>query len=247
MSGETTLSVSTSDKQEITTEEEINFSLWAILGGAIVGVAAVAVAPFTGGGSVLGAATLLGSLAGTTAISTAAAGVGAVAGGVASGVSQNSKEKEKNKFIKAGHIAGLAEASIIIQELEEQLTKAAEHYMEQNKSNEFVICLFAVGAAIAACDGEFHGDEEVHLREFVMGASTQAAPPSLQEAFQRLLTTPPTFDGAMLYVEKLDQAVWPVIDNILTVVSEADGRLSQEELTFIGQWNKFKANALQSS
>ncbi|WP_417826830.1 hypothetical protein [Thalassospira povalilytica] len=229
------------------TEEETNLSPWAILGGAIVGVAAVAAAPFTGGGSVFGAATLLGSLAGTGAVTATAAGLGAVTGGVVSGVSQKSKEKEQSKLINASYNAGLAENLIQIRDLEQQLAKAAEHYMEQNKSNEFVICLFAVGAAIAACDGEFHGDEEMHLREFIMGASTQTAPPSLQEAFQTLLTRPPTFDEAMLYVKKLDRGVWPVIDDILTVVSEADGKLSEEELTFIGQWNEFKTNTLQSS
>ena len=39
-------------------------SFWKILGGAVLGVGAIAAAPFTGGGSILGAATLASSLAG---------------------------------------------------------------------------------------------------------------------------------------------------------------------------------------
>lgn len=39
-----------------------------MLGGVAIGVGAVAAAPFTGGGSVLGAATLLGSMAGAGTI-----------------------------------------------------------------------------------------------------------------------------------------------------------------------------------
>ncbi len=46
-----------------------------ILLGAVIGVGAVAAAPFTGGGSVLGAASLAGSLAGVgTCLSAVAAG-----------------------------------------------------------------------------------------------------------------------------------------------------------------------------
>ncbi len=50
--------------------------MWGkILAGAAVGVGAVAAAPFTGGGSLLGAATLASSLAGAGTVA-AAAGVG---------------------------------------------------------------------------------------------------------------------------------------------------------------------------
>ena len=50
-------------------------SLGHVLMGAVIGVGAVAAAPFTGGGSLLGAATLAGSLSGVgTGIAAATAG-----------------------------------------------------------------------------------------------------------------------------------------------------------------------------
>lgn len=67
--------------------------LGKILGLAALGVGAVAAAPFTGGGSVLGAATLAGSLAGAGA---AAAGAGAV--GAAAGAALSSNEDEEYNF-----------------------------------------------------------------------------------------------------------------------------------------------------
>ena len=62
-----------------------------IVGGAVIGVSAIAAAPFTGGGSVLAATGLLGSLAGagTIAVATGAAAAGAAVGGALT-----SKEKK---------------------------------------------------------------------------------------------------------------------------------------------------------
>ena len=42
--------------------------LFKVLGGVAIGVGAIAAAPFTGGGSILGAATLVGSLTGAGAL-----------------------------------------------------------------------------------------------------------------------------------------------------------------------------------
>lgn len=44
----------------------------------------------------------------------------------------------------------------------------------------------------------------------------------------------------MIFVGKLDKAVWPIIDDIITVVSEADGQISEEEKIFIEKWQAYK-------
>ncbi|WP_085581016.1 hypothetical protein [Thalassospira mesophila] len=216
------------------TELTPKISPWAIFGGAIVGIAAVAAAPFTGGGSVLGAASLLGSLSGAAGIAAAGAAAGAAVGGAVSTGSQ------KQAF-QAGHETGLATNAGKIQDLEARMTRAAQRYEQQNKTNEFIICLFAVGAAIAACDGNFHKDEESNLKEFILGALAEAIPTDLEGPIYTLLNNPPNFNGAIQYIEKLDRKIWPVIDDVLTIVSEADTIITPEEEKFIGHWNEYKS------
>ena len=64
-----------------------------MLGLAALGIGAVAAAPFTGGGSILGAATLAGSLAGAGAIAAATA-AGAAGAGVGYALSRKEEEEE---------------------------------------------------------------------------------------------------------------------------------------------------------
>ena len=80
--------------------------------GAVLGVGAIAAAPFTGGGSVLGAATLAGSLSGI-GTGLAAATAGLVGAAVADGMAdeeeisaycdgyRKAKKKYRTKFQKA--------------------------------------------------------------------------------------------------------------------------------------------------
>lgn len=141
-----------------------------------------------------------------------------------------------------------AETAAKVIALQKRLDQAAERYKEQNKSNEFIICIFAVGAAMAACDGNFDHEEESALKEFVLGVSSTAVPNPIKVSLEKLVEQPPTFEQAILYVEKLDTAAWPLIDNILTVVSELDGVVSDEEIFFIEQWAAYKSlNATQSA
>ena len=67
-------------------------SFWKILAGAAIGVGAVAAAPFTGGGSVLGAATLVASLSGA-GTAAAAVGAGVVGGAVGASIGDGNGKK----------------------------------------------------------------------------------------------------------------------------------------------------------
>lgn len=134
----------------------------------------------------------------------------------------------------------LPNAAARILELEQHLENAANVYAEHNKSVEFVMCLFAVGAAIAACDGHFDDEEKDSLKEFVLGASALTAPGRLQSGLEKLIQNPPSFEETMIFVGKLDKAVWPIIDDIIAVVSEADGQISEEEKIFIEKWQAYK-------
>lgn len=214
-----------------------NASPWAIAGGLIVGVGAIAAAPFTGGGSVVGGVTLLASLSGAGAAAAAAGGVGAAVGAA---VSSSSKNRAQEDAFRQGREAGAAEYLAKVHELEQHLAQAAATFREHNQFNAFIVCLIAVGAAMAACDGHVHELEQEHLREFVVGLSVHALPSTVQETVERLIASPPTFDEATQYVETLGQAVWPLIDGLLAVVSEADGEVTGEELAFLQSWETYK-------
>lgn len=79
-----------------------------ILGLAALGIGAIAAAPFTGGGSILGAATIAGSLAGAGTIA-AAAGAGAVGAGVGYALSRKEEEEEQAKNEKIAELRKKAE------------------------------------------------------------------------------------------------------------------------------------------
>lgn len=119
--------------------------------------------------------------------------------------------------------------------------KIAKHYNEQRKTEQFIICLIAAGVAMAACDGKINKDEVRDLREYVLGASEHKLPSHLENKIEQLLNAPPSFEQAILYVETLDQEIWPMIDIILKVVSEADGEVLKSERIFLQQWEAYKA------
>ena len=76
-------------------KEVLNMGFWTkVIGGAVIGVGAIAAAPFTGGGSLLGAASLASSLAGAGALAAGAGAAGATAGAVM-GRREKGKKKER--------------------------------------------------------------------------------------------------------------------------------------------------------
>lgn len=212
-------------------------SVGAILAGAVVGVLAVAAAPFTGGGSVLGAATLAGSLAGAGGLAAAAGVAGAAAG---AGLANQQRKQVAESSFRLAQERVVAEYATKTAALQEALSKAAQRFQEHNEFNNFVLCLIAVGASMAACDGNVHLEEQSQLREFALGIVSTKLPPTIEKAVSSLMACPPPFEQAMMYVERLGPDVWPHIDAVLAVVSEADGVLTQEEKDFLVKWAEYK-------
>lgn len=131
--------------------------------------------------------------------------------------------------------------------VEEATVVAAKYYNEHQKFEQFTICIIAIGAAMAACDGDVHENEVRELRERTLGIAEINLPSSIERKIEQLLDQPPTFEQAMLYVEKLDHAVWPVIDSILAAVSIADGQVLETEKVFLNQWENYKTVQMAQS
>ena len=214
----------------------------AAVAGAVIGVAAVAAAPFTGGGSLLGAATLASSLAGAGGIAVATAAVGASASVAISNVQT---KKIQGNAHNLGIAKGKAESAVKIEELSKMMVHAAEAYSAQARQNEFIISLAAIGLSMAACDGSVSSEERACVKEYVIGVSKFVLPQNIRDLLNKIVENPPLFEDATVYVKKLDRNIWPCIDGLLEVISEADGDTNTSEQEFLTKWEKYKIVALE--
>ncbi|MDV7341823.1 hypothetical protein RYZ26_19665 [Terasakiella sp. A23] len=161
-------------------------------------------------------------------------------------LSEGLKTSSKENVSAEGNVSEHTQAANILT-LQNHLAKAREVFEEQNKTNEFIVCLYAVGVSIASCDGNFDDDEKDALKKHILGLSAVKLPTKIENALNQITQHQPTFDEAMIYVEKLGPSSWPVIDDLLTAISGADGYVSEEETTYLAQWEEFKKESEKSN
>ena len=201
-----------------------------ILGLAALGVAAVAAAPFTGGGSLFGAATLAGSLAGAGAIA-AAGTAGAVGAGVGYALSRKEEEEEQVKNEK------IAELSKKAEKFEEDFKRAISQFQGDKEYFNFIIASTALGMAIANADGEISNDELIEINEFVGGMASSNYPQHIVYIITQLKDNPPSFNEAMKYLEKVNVSNYESIRSFIELVIEADGIIHEKEKAFLEAFN----------
>lgn len=190
-----------------------------ILTGVAVGVGAVAAAPFTGGGSILGAVTALGSLAGAGTI---AGAVGAGVVGAAAGAVLSEEEEAK----EAAQEREVAEAN---RKADKFQTMASEH----EKHTNLILALSALGIAMANADGHISKEEREELDEFVGGLSSMDYPDHITKQIDAFVSNPPSLNTALSYLKKVGAVEYPEIRNLLVMVMEADGDIADEEKAFL--------------
>lgn len=212
--------------------------MWGkILAGVAVGVGAVAAAPFTGGGSLLGGASLIASLTGAGTIA-AAVGAGAV-GGVVGAAVADSDEKEKKQAKEQGRAEGRAENALQIEELVKKLSQALEKIKSHDEYFKVIIAMEAVGVSCAACDGDFSDNEREEIGEFVKGMIAQSIPKVVKEKIQGIYDNPPTVREAFLLAKDSGMSL-DVYEDLIRFVMEIDG-IKPEEEAFVHAWNQLKA------
>lgn len=196
--------------------------LGKILLGAVIGVGAIAAAPFTGGGSVLGAATLATSLAGAGAL---AAGAGAA--GAGAGYLVGKKEEEEDE-LKDREIA----------KFKQKASKYEDIVNEHKEHTQTIIAMTALGVSIANIDGHFSDEELDSLHEFAGGIASAKYPQYIVDKINKLIETPPTFNEAMRYLKKVDAKFYGGVRNLLVAIAEADGDVHPEEKAFLKAFDK---------
>lgn len=208
---------------------------WKILGGVAIGVGAVAAAPFTGGGSVLAGASLLGSLAGagTVAAAVAAGTAGAVAGAV---LSEEQEETRKREIRRTREEATAAGAKLAEDKWAKKVDQLVSKLKEIKDFESTLLGLMAVGLAVANADGVISDEEVAELDAFVSGVSASSLPLHVKDAIQAMRQSPPNFSQAMSIAREYNCPV-ELIDSVIEVMANADGVVVSEEDAFIARWH----------
>ena len=212
-------------------------SFWKIAAGAAVGVGAIAAAPFTGGGSLLGAVTLAGSLAGggTIAAATVAGVAGASAGYAMSDQDKKNKDEVRNKAREEvkEDIEKLKKRS---QEMSSKLSEH-EHYFKE------LVALAAVGFATANCDGKICDSEKLEILEFVAGVNASNMPQSEKNLIASFVESPPNIEQAFRLAKELENyaELKEDFEAVIDLVMHADGVTHTSEVKFKEEWRNLNA------
>ena len=203
-------------------------SFWNILGGAALGVVAIAALPIAGP---VGAVACVGS-------GLAAAGTGAVAGAV-----KNELDKDDKKATyEEGKNKGKAESAAEIDELKNELSNAFNKLETMDEYWNALIAMTAVGVAVAECDGDFSDNEREEISTFVHGMMASSdVPDKVKSKLDDIYNNPPQMVVAFKLAKesKIDMEVF---DDIIYIVMHADG-VKKEEEAFVNSWKTLKSIA----
>lgn len=215
-----------------------------MLAYAMIGVGAVAAAPFTGGGSLLAGASLGASLAGAGTIA-AAVGAGAIGAGIA--VAQEDSEdakhrREKWELEREGMEKDeeIARLTMENKELCRRFSDYSERMKDTGQYFYFVKACFAFGVAIAKVDdGRIDEDEMRELKEFLYGRAGEKLPEGVKKQMRDMLQEEMPFEKAWPFIEDrnrnalVDKEGREIIRDMLCVVANANGDFHKNQEEFI--------------
>lgn len=216
--------------------EDGSLNYWAVAGGAVVGVAAVAAVPFTGGGSLLGAATLAGSLASGGAV---AAAVGAGVAGAVIGAHLGDESAAREQGYQKGYEQGKAENAVAVKELRIKLEQLFAQLKSAGRFFDGILAMQAVAISAANCDGVIGDEERQNIEMFISGLSASALPESVIADITSLYETPPNLPEAFAMARNSGVEM-SIFDEIINLVVQADGVVHADEDVYLQAWNSLK-------
>lgn len=215
-----------------------------ILGLAALGVGAVAAAPFTGGGSILGAVSLAGSLAGAGTI---AAAVGAGAAGAAAGYAMSRKEEEEqnneDNRKNSEKSKDKEELAKVKKELE-KIKKMLEVFKSDSEYFSFIIAATAVGLTAANADGNISEVELMDIKEFIGGIGNSHYPQHVKDLLQELERNIPTIEMLTEYLEIIPSESVKSLEELVETVIWSDGIEHESEIQFRMTFKKLVKNII---
>lgn len=186
--------------------------------GAVVGVGAIAAAPFTGGGSLFAGATLMSSLAGAGVAAGIAGLGGAAVGAVAQGVQDEFKEEEIKEAKEASFVDGINEGK-------------AQSVEEIKRYADFYLATTALSYYIARCDGGISAEEQLEI-DYDLEAIKKNVDISdaVKNEIVRLMTKKDlTFDEVEMYLNEVSVRTLEQLGRDIDEIIEASDGISPDE------------------
>ncbi|WP_044205773.1 hypothetical protein [Flammeovirga sp. OC4] len=106
-----------------------------------------------------------------------------------------------------------------------------EHY------EPYIIGLFAVGMAVARCDGRIVEEEKIEIGNFIDFITHSELPQRYydkMDAIKNMIFL--NFNTAMSFVGQMHQDTWIVVDHLITLTIKADGQIATQEIDFYRKW-----------
>lgn len=203
------------------------------LSGALLGIAAVAAAPFTGGGSLLAAGVGLGSSlagAGTMAMAAGAAVTGAAAG---QALSEMNEEEAYDRGNRNGYENGYQVGCT-------DTMKKLRDKMQAN--NKLKLGVFALAYYVARVDGEFAYEEQSAIEQAVGRPDYSWAGVGAREDYDNIIKANMSFNTIVRkYFDDLDKETFEELDEVVMDVVNADNKISAPERDFLdNDWYMLK-------
>jgi hypothetical protein len=201
---------------------------WKVMVGAGVGVGAVALAPFTGGGSIAGAIAL------GEALTVGGAIVGVVGGGVAGAVVEvNNKNKMKDAK-EEGKQEAKAEFAIKISKVMKELKLVSERIDNADAYFETLIAMENVAVAVIAYNGINVRSKQNEISDLLRSLSNTTLPKNIQNKINHIYLKPPSIREAFSFAKnaKLDR---DVCRDIIMLSAESCNINSDD---FLREWQK---------
>jgi hypothetical protein len=135
---------------------------------------------------------------------------------------------------KEGIAAGEASAA---QKYQQKMAAFAERFATYQDYEKTIVAYYAIGCAIAYCDGEISAVEKQELDDFVAGCTAGNLPLHLKETIVSLYDNPPSLIQAVKFSEKANLSKQD-IEDLIELVALADNNINADEENFIARWKK---------
>jgi hypothetical protein len=146
------------------------------------------------------------------------------------GLSANTKNK------KFEEIAGF---HLKVQKLYDTVQEVVKKLEDDKAFFNYIIALSAVGIAVANVDGEISKEEELEINEFIGGIASSYYPDFVKKSIQNIKDNPPTFNEALVHLEKVDISSFESIRNLIEVIILADEQIYEDEKVFLKSFDFF--------
>ena len=212
-----------------------------IIGGVLLGVGAIAAAPFTGGGSLFAAGvSLSAALGGTAAVAAVGAGVvGGFAGAAIDSKEKKDREEEGENKFNEGTKAGANEAK----------EKFSSILKTQKERDELMLITIKLGVYVSKVDGEFNDSEIKDLEKLTLFINDNPTTPQvIKNEINKILKLKMSFN-------EIKSEVFAFLSNkniqdkqkfknfflkLIQTIIDSDGHFHPKEKEFLNNWNQIK-------